>query len=99
MMHNLRVQGKRHIDLWVDGKFYPLDPTTQKNPPFRTMHGLVQYVGDGMDGLLSYYNRPNHFQSATLQSCEFRRAQLEQIAYLANSTIVVMQRTIEYLEM
>ena len=98
-MHNLRAQGKRHIDLWVDGNLYPLDPATQKNPPFRTMHDLVRYVGDGMDGLLGYCNRLNHFQSATLQACEFRRAQLEQLACSANSTIVAMQRTIEDLEM
>ena len=63
------------------------------------MHDLVRYVGDGMDGLLGYCNRLNHFQSATLQACEFRRAQLEQLACSANSTIVVMQRTIEDLEM
>ena len=52
-----------------------------------------------MDGLLGYCNRLNHFQSATLQACEFRRAQLEQLACSANSTIVAMQRTIEDLEM
>lgn len=98
-MHNLRVQGKRHIDLWVDGNLYPLDLATQKNSPFRTMHGLVRYVRDGMDGLLGYCNRLNHFQSATLQACEFRRVQLEQLACSTNSTIVVMQRIIEDLEM
>ena len=98
-MHNLRAQGKRHIDLWVDGNLYPLDLATQKNPPFRTMHGLVWYVGDVMDGLLGYCNRLNNFQRATLQAGEFRRAQLEQLACSANSTIVAMQRTIEDLEM
>ena len=99
MMHNLRMQGKRHIDLSIDGNLYLLDPITQTNPRFYTMHGLVWYVGDGMDGLLGYCNRLNHFQSATLQACEFRRAQLEQLACSANSTIVAMQRTIEDLEM
>ena len=73
-MHNLCAQGKRHIDLWVDGNLYALDPATQKNPPFRTMHDLVRYVGDGIDGLLGYCNQLSHFQSATLQACEFRRA-------------------------
>ena len=34
-----------------------------------------------------------------MQACEFRRAQLEQLACSAKSTIVAMQRTIEDLEM
>ena len=53
-MNLLRYQGKKHIDLWSDGRLYPIDPTTKSVPPFLNCSSLLEYVGDGAKGLLGY---------------------------------------------
>ena len=53
----LRMQGAKAIDLWVDGNIYPLDPLSAAPPPFRSVTGLVKFVGDGFNGLLGYCRR------------------------------------------
>ena len=30
----MRNQGKKHIDIWSDGRLYPVDPITKSSPPF-----------------------------------------------------------------
>lgn len=52
--HRLRMEGKKNIDLWTDGFLYPKDPSTGKFPPFNSVHDLMRFVGDGVNGLLGY---------------------------------------------
>ena len=33
-MQILRYQGKKHTDIWSDGKLYPIDPITKSVPLF-----------------------------------------------------------------
>ena len=53
----LWMQGAKAIDLWIDGNIYPLDPLSGAPPPFRSVTGLVKFVGDGFNGLLVYCRR------------------------------------------
>lgn len=53
----LRMQGSKAIDLWTDGKLYPLDPQSGMHPPFQTITSLLRFIGDGMHGLLGYCRR------------------------------------------
>ena len=53
----LRYQGKKHIDIWSDGRLYPVDPVSRTTPPFSNCTSLLRYLGDGANGLLGYtYN-------------------------------------------
>ena len=49
-----RLEGKKNIDLWVDGSLYSNDPVTTLNPPFSSTSSLLTFVGDGEQGLLGY---------------------------------------------
>ena len=53
-MYLLRYQGKRHIDIWINGKLYPVDPITKSISPFSNFSSLLKYVGEGSKGLLGY---------------------------------------------
>ena len=56
-MQVLRYQGKKHIDIWSDGRLYPADPITKSVPPFSNCSSLLRYIGDGTNGFLGYaYN-------------------------------------------
>ena len=50
----LRLEGKKHIDLWVDGSIYPKDPLKGRYTAFASVHDLIRFVGDGANGLLGY---------------------------------------------
>ena len=54
-IHALRYEGKKHLDIWSDGKLYPpVDPLTKSTPPFSNSTSLLKYLGDGVNGLLGY---------------------------------------------
>lgn len=53
----LRMQGAKAIDLWVDGNLYPPDPISGAPPPFKNITTFVKFVGDGSNGLLGYCRR------------------------------------------
>ena len=53
---NLRVTGKKHIDLWCDGHLYPNNSLTNASPNFSNPTSLLKFVGDGHNGLLGYCN-------------------------------------------
>lgn len=55
--HAQRLEGKKNVDLWVDGCLYPLDPPFQASPPFRDLSSFLQFVGEGEKGLLGYCKR------------------------------------------
>ena len=50
----LRFQGKKHIDIWCDGRLYPVDPISKSVPPFSNCSSLLRFLGDGVDGILDY---------------------------------------------
>lgn len=52
--NRLRMQGKKHIDLWIDGSIYPRDPLTGRYPAFGSIPDLISFVGDGDNSLLGY---------------------------------------------
>ena len=49
-----RMQGKKNIDLWIDGRLYPKDPITNSTPPFKDITSLLNFAGNGYNGLLGY---------------------------------------------
>lgn len=53
----LRYEGKKHLDIWSDGKLYMVDPLTKSTPPFSNSTSLLKYLGDGVNGLLGYTYR------------------------------------------
>ena len=50
----MRQDQKKHIDLWTDGRLYPVDPMTKSTPPFSGCSSLIKFVCDGQRGLLGY---------------------------------------------
>ena len=52
----VRQSGGKHIDVWTDGKIYPVDPTTMSTPNFSNATTLLKFAGDGYTGLLEYYH-------------------------------------------
>ena len=42
------------LDLWLDGRIYPVDPSTGKRPRFNDVKTMLEFVGDGDNGLLGY---------------------------------------------
>ena len=51
---NMRLSGHKHIDLWCDGRLYPIDPKTQSHPPFSNPTNVLQFIGNGEEGFLGY---------------------------------------------
>lgn len=49
-----RMQGKKNIDLWIDGRLYPKDPITNSTPPFKDITSLLHFARNGYNGLLGY---------------------------------------------
>jgi len=63
MLQTTHSQGKtsprrelqeKHLDLWVDGSLYPIDPITEKHPPFSFVKDVLEFIGDGENGFLGY---------------------------------------------
>ena len=54
VLHQLRMQGNKAIDLWTDGSLYPMDPHSSAPPSFQNITSLLRFIGDGFNGLLSY---------------------------------------------
>ena len=55
-LENMRVQDKKHLDIWCDGRIYPKNPLTNTTPCFTTPSSLLRFTGDGHQGLLGYCN-------------------------------------------
>ena len=53
---NMRISGKKHVDLWCDGKLYPKNPLNNSSPSFSNPSSLLRFIGDGHGGLLGYCN-------------------------------------------
>ena len=73
-MHVLRYHGKKHFDIWSDGRLYPVDPITNSTPPFSNCSSLLKYLGDGSNGLLGYtYNLASERDIIRLENHLLRR--------------------------
>jgi len=57
-----RVAGETHIDLWVDGGLYPVDPATNSPPSFRTTKEYLEFLCHGEQGMLGYIKRISDVQ-------------------------------------
>lgn len=54
-----RAAGENHIDLWVDGTLYPIDPLTNSPPCFTTTKEYLEFLCHGKEGMLGYTKRLN----------------------------------------
>lgn len=54
MFPEKRKAGDSNLDLWLDGRIYPVDPSTGKRPRFHDVKSILEFVGDGENGLLGY---------------------------------------------
>lgn len=52
-----RAAAETHIDLWVDGSLYPVDPTTNSPPQFKTTKQYLEFLCHGESGMLGYTKR------------------------------------------
>ncbi|MCO5552330.1 hypothetical protein L7F22_005841 [Adiantum nelumboides] len=59
-----RAQGEKNVDLWIEGCLYSKDPSLNVHPPFTNIPSLLQYVGNGEQGLLGYCKRLNRHEIA-----------------------------------
>jgi len=50
----LREAGATHVDLWFDGSLYLHHPVLGKRPGFRSVNSLLEFIGEGKNGLLGY---------------------------------------------
>ena len=56
-IQTMRLEERKHLDLWTDGRLYPIDPIIKSTPPFYNCSSLMRFIGDGCGGLLGYtYN-------------------------------------------
>ena len=55
-IENMRVQGRKHLDIGCDGRVYPKNPITNNTPNFSSPSSLLRFTGDGHNGLLGYCN-------------------------------------------
>ena len=49
-----RIEGAKNVDLWAKGELFPIDPTTNSCPDFKSVTGLVKFLCNGKNGLLGY---------------------------------------------
>lgn len=49
-----RKASDNNLDLWLDGRIYPVDPSSGKQPRFHDVKSVLEFVGDGENGLLGY---------------------------------------------
>jgi hypothetical protein len=52
-----REAGETNIDLWVDGRLYPIDPATECSPPFSTTKQYLEFLCHGEMDMLGYTKR------------------------------------------
>lgn len=67
MFPEKRKAGESHLDLWLDGSIYPVDPRTGKRPKLNCLKGLLEFVGDGSDGFMGYINSLQSRPSETIE--------------------------------
>jgi len=63
-----RKVGHTNLDLWLDGTLYSADVRTLKRPKFTCLKELLEFVGDGPNGLLGYITNLEQHSSAVVRS-------------------------------
>ena len=74
-----RANGETHIDLWVDGGLYPMDPATNSPPRFSTTKEYLEFLCHGEQGMLGY---TKYLSSAATRLQSMVRGYEEDIHYL-----------------
>lgn len=102
---NLRVIGKKNIDLWCDGHLYPTHPLTSAWPNFSNPTSLLKFAGEGHNGLLGYCNslssNSNYFNhlykssSAQVEAMLMFQKQCVQKVASQNETIKELEKSLE----
>lgn len=72
-----RAANETHIDLWIDGRIYPLDPATKQPPLFRTTKQYIEYCCEGENGMLGYTKRLSYGHTEEGQLNSVNRLQQE----------------------
>ena len=86
-----RQSGKKHVDIWCDGKIYPTDPTTMSTPNFSNATSLIKFIGDGQKGLLGYCH---HLLADKYETSNLNYILKEQNAYLVNQQHLSSERVV-----
>ena len=72
-----RAASETHIDLWTDGRIYPIDPSTRQPPTFRTTKQYIEYLCEGESGMLGYTKRLSFCYTGELMADSVSRLQSE----------------------
>ena len=75
----LRNEGKKNMDLWLDGSIYPPDPTSSQSPSFFGLTSFFKFVCEGENGLLGYCKRL-FGQCQSVIQCNFERQLIDRDA-------------------
>jgi len=85
--------GDYNLDLWLDGSIYPMDPSTGKRPRFYDVKSMLEFVGDGENGLLGYsHGLQNSNTEISRRAVIDRERSNNEIADLRKSLEVLKQR-------
>ena len=60
-----------HLNLWTDGLLYPKDPFTNAPPSFSNITNLLNFTGNGRQGLLGYAQHLEAIAKVTGQQMDF----------------------------
>lgn len=77
----LRASGATNYDLWLDGSIYPCRRDTMRRPSFRNVAELLEFVGEGKQGLLGYvesFSNPDSTLHFRLDEASREIARLQQ---------------------
>ena len=88
---HLRDSAKKHIDIWSDGKIYPVDPTTLSTPSFSSVTSLLKFAGDGNNGLLGYCH---HLVADQQQTSAHNQALVDHNHYLLKQQQASMEKVV-----
>ena len=88
---HLRDSAKKHIDIWSDGKIYPVDPTTLSTPSFSSVTSLLKFAGDGSNGLLGYCH---HLVAGQQQTTAHNQALVDHNHYLLKQQQAAMEKVV-----
>ena len=98
---NLRSQGAKNIDLWVDGRMYPKHPLENSTPPFEDVTSLIGFVRNGEHGLLGYTKHletASHVNRLERDLLEKQNAELKECVHQREQKIKMQLETIALLK-
>ena len=96
-----RMAGAKNIDVWTDGKIYPVDPTSLSTPNFSTATTLLKFAGDGHKGLLGYCNNLHGSREEVFNNNQLLISQINDLIkqqQAATQKVASLNETIQILE-